>query len=669
MEHAYVHLLHLLGAHAQWTLAVVFAAAFLESVAVIGTVVPGSTTMFLAGALVGTGSLNLGWLLACALAGAVGGDGLSYWLGHRYRFAMANCWPLRRHPQILAAGQQFFARHGARSVVFARFIAPVRAIVPVVAGMAGMRPARFYAMNVLSALLWAPAHILPGIVFGTSLQLAGAVSFRLVAVIAILAALGWLSYRLMHALLARAHAWAVVSHQRLLSWAQRHRGRPATLVAHALDPAHPAAGTIVVISALVLLSAWLFFSVFEGVANGEPVVQIDLSVYRFLRSVRSPWADALFASLAALGSVPTLTALIATVVLWMTYERRWQTVAYWLAAAAFSQFLILAIQLTVRHAPPVSAGASVFGFPSNDVAASAIVYGFLAFLLVRRVGTLQGIAVATFGTAIVAAVALAGLYFGRYAFSDALGGAAFAAIWIAVVALVAVWRHPQLPPRRAFMPAIVAGVLGASVSAQWMFAPTPTAGPSSRPPTLISKAQWTDTVWRTFACYRSDMAGERREPITVQWSASRTQIEAQLRARGWIEGPLLSARSLLSLVAPNPAATALPVLPRLDNGTPSVLVFMRERTARGERDVLRFWPTPYALRRPHGAPAAPVWLGSLVHERIVRPSWPFNVLRPDRRVDPLIAAPGQADAWRALDVSRRSGCEGLPVMLIDSNVE
>ena len=58
MEQAYVHLLHLLGGHAGWTLAVVFLAAFLESVAVIGTFVPGSTAMFLAGALVGTGALN-----------------------------------------------------------------------------------------------------------------------------------------------------------------------------------------------------------------------------------------------------------------------------------------------------------------------------------------------------------------------------------------------------------------------------------------------------------------------------------------------------------------------------------------------------------------------------------------------------------------------------------
>ncbi|CAN7600221.1 DedA family protein [Caballeronia sp. LjRoot29] len=132
MEHAYVQLLHVLAGHPSWTLAVVFLAAFLESIAVIGTFIPGSTAMFLASALVGTGSLNLGGLFGCAIAGAVGGDGLSYWLGSRYKATIVQLWPFRTHPQVLEAGQKFLAKHGAKSIVFARFIGPLRAIVPVV---------------------------------------------------------------------------------------------------------------------------------------------------------------------------------------------------------------------------------------------------------------------------------------------------------------------------------------------------------------------------------------------------------------------------------------------------------------------------------------------------------------------------------------------------------
>jgi len=182
----------------------------------------------------------------------------------------------------------------------------------------------------------------------------------------------------------------------------------------------------------------------------------------------------------------------------------------------------------------------------------------------------------------------------------------------------------------------------------------------------VTPLQWTDTVWRTFSCYRSSMDGDRLEPITIQWSATAGEISAQLERRGWTEGSRLSAHSILSLVSPDVAATALPVLPRLNNGEPSVLVFTRAHMSADERDVLRFWPTQYAVSHRGGQPPTPVWLGSLVHERLLRPSWPFNVLRPDKRIDSMIAAHGEASPWRGLEVARSAGCGGIPVTLVAS---
>src|SRR5258708_34688144 len=91
------------------------------------------------------------------------------------------------------------------------------------------------------------------------------------------------------------------------------------------------------------------------------------------------------------------------------------------------------------------------------------------------------------------------------------------------------------------------------------------------------------------------MEGDGREPITVQWSATAEQIGTQLKSRGWIEGTQLSLRSVLSLVSPNVAAIDLPALPKLDNGEPSTLIFIRSHPSTDQRDVLRFWPTNYAV--------------------------------------------------------------------------
>ncbi|MDT8837529.1 VTT domain-containing protein [Paraburkholderia fungorum] len=668
MEHAYIHLLHLLAGHPVWTLTVICLAAFLEAIAVIGTFVPGSTAMFLAGALVGTGSLSLGWALLSAIAGAIAGDGISFWIGKRYKARIVQLWPFRTHPQVLDAGHRFCQKHGAKSVVFARFIGPLRAIVPVVAGMLGMTPTRFYAMNVLSALLWAPAHILPGVVFGASMLLAGAVSFRLVVVIVLLVGIVWLSFRAMGFLLSHASAWSSAAGRYLGSWACRHPGPFGRLARRLLDPEQPDASSIVVTSLIVLASGALFFGVLEDVISGDPLVGVDLSVYHFLQSVRTPWSDTVLAGLATLGSVFTLTALVVTVVLWMLVERRWRTIGYWLAAVVFSQLLIFALQFAMHRAPPNELLSDAYVFPSNHVAATVIVYGFLAFLLARRVGMLEGLLVTTVSTVVVFVVALAGLYFGRYWVSDAIGGAALAYIWVAIVALTAMLRHPEVPPSRGLMPLVVLVVMLVSVGVQLgVNPPAPPPDNAQRPPpVLVTQAQWTGSLWKMLPCYRSDMGGDRKEPLTLQWVSNLDSIKGQLRAQGWIEGTDVSAHSLLSLASPNVAAVSLPVLPKLNNGVPSSLVFMRPGNARDERDVLRFWPTGYTV--DNGASSAPLWVGAFAHERLSRASWPLNILRVDREVSSF-NAPAKASAGLGAALVARVSCHGVPVSLLASPVE
>ncbi|MFP3603695.1 VTT domain-containing protein [Paraburkholderia sp. SIMBA_053] len=667
MEQAYLHLLHQLAGHPEWMLTVVFFAAFLESVAVIGTFVPGSTAMFLAGALTGTGSLSLGWVLAWAIVGAIAGDGLSFWLGSRYKKRIVKLWPFSRHPEVLEAGYRFFDKHGAKSVVLARFVGPLRAIVPVVAGMLGMSPVRFYAMNVLSALLWAPAHILPGVVFGASVLLAGAVSFRLVVVLALLVGSVWLSYRAAAFLLSHANAWSNAAGRHLGSWACRHPGPLGRVARRMLDPQAPDATSVLLASLVVLVCGALFFGVLHQVITGDPLTHVDESVYRFMQSVRTPWGDTVLAALATLGSSATLAALIVTVTLWMLLERRWRTVGYWLAAVVFSQMLIFALQFAMQRAAPNALMTNTYAFPSNHVAATVIVYGFLAFLLARRVGMLEGLLVVTASTLVVTVVALAGVYFGRYWVSDAIGGAALSYVWVAIVALTAILRHPESPPARSWMPAIVLVVVLASMGLQsGLGMMTPPGTPAPVPLARVTQQQWTLSVWKHLPCYRSDMGGDRKEPLTLQWVSDGDAIRRQLRSEGWLEGTDVSAHSLLSLASPDVPAVALPVLPKLNNGVPSSLVFMRPGDTRAERDVLRFWPSGYAVG--DGAAAVPLWVGAIAHERLSHSSWPLNILRVDKQVSPFETRVKFVEGL-GVGVVATVSCHGVPVSLLGSVAE
>jgi membrane-associated protein len=70
---------------------------------------------------------------------------------------------MANYPGVIAQSEAFFNRWGALAVFFARFVPPIRAFVPITAGALGMPPMRFYAVNIPAILLWAPAHVLPGV--------------------------------------------------------------------------------------------------------------------------------------------------------------------------------------------------------------------------------------------------------------------------------------------------------------------------------------------------------------------------------------------------------------------------------------------------------------------------------------------------------------------------
>ena len=101
------------------------------------------------------------------------GDGLSFWLGWRYHREILSRWPLTRYPQLIERSERFINKNGAASVFLARFITVIRAFVPLVAGILRMSPRQFYAANILSAIIWAPAHVFPGVLIATAVTLTG----------------------------------------------------------------------------------------------------------------------------------------------------------------------------------------------------------------------------------------------------------------------------------------------------------------------------------------------------------------------------------------------------------------------------------------------------------------------------------------------------------------
>ena len=143
--------------------------AMAESGLFVGILVPGETAMILGGVLVSQGHAELGWMLVAASAGAITGDSISYELGRRFGPRLTTTRLGRRiGAENWERARRYTRARGGRAVFFGRFVGVLRALVPAVAGWAGMRYRSFLSFNVAGGIVWATGTLLLGVVAGRS---------------------------------------------------------------------------------------------------------------------------------------------------------------------------------------------------------------------------------------------------------------------------------------------------------------------------------------------------------------------------------------------------------------------------------------------------------------------------------------------------------------------
>jgi membrane protein DedA with SNARE-associated domain len=152
----------LIETHQAWAGLIVGLLAFGESLILIGILLPGTTVLVIVGGLVGAGLISPAPVVLAAIVGAALGDLVSYYLGVRLGRGVVHKWPLNRYRREIARARLFFHRYDFVAVFLGRFFGPIRATVPLVAGMMGMNRHRFQLANILSALVWAPAILASG---------------------------------------------------------------------------------------------------------------------------------------------------------------------------------------------------------------------------------------------------------------------------------------------------------------------------------------------------------------------------------------------------------------------------------------------------------------------------------------------------------------------------
>ncbi len=633
--------------HSAWAPALVFFIALSESLVVLGLIMPGAVLLFGVGAFVGTGALPLWPVMIAATLGAMAGDGVSYWVGRHFKTELRSVWPFRSYPALVSRGVEFFNRHGGKSVAMGRFIGPLRPVVPAVAGMLEMPVRRYAAINLLASLAWAPVYLLPGVAFGTSLQLASEVAGRLVLFLLLTLSLlwftAWLLGRIWRLLTPRTYFLV----QRVLMWT---RGHPimGALPASLLDPEHPEARGLTLLALILSVATTLFLLVTPAVTGGPLLSNMDQLVFHSLQRLRTPWADSVMVFVTGLGDTPVLGAVVLLVAGWLAWKRHWRAVAHWLAAALAAQLMASAIKLTtgVERPPAVTALADGYAFPSGHATVGMAVYGFLAVMLARELPYRLHMAVYTLTGLGVATIGFSRLYLGAHWLSDVIGGLSLGLAWIALLGIAyrthlprSFERHRQLA-----IVALLALALALALNAAVRYPENRVTYALPYADEHMAAADWWHGDWARLPDHRSDLRGQRDYPLTLQWAGSAARIRETLRRLGWQES-VWEGTMLLHWFHSNAAADEIPVLPQVHQGRHESLRMVRPAGEPDRLQVLRLRQSDITLDGRDGH--QPLWLGSMTYLHPVR-MLGLSVLRtePDRTVPVAqLTADLDPDVW------------------------
>ena len=598
-----------------WAIVAIFLIAFGEALLIIGLFVPSTVVLVGAGTLVGTGHLPFWPVFLATVIGAIAGDQISYWAGRLYGDSLKLMWPLSRFPALVAKGEDFVSNHGGKSIAVGRFVPGVKAVVPGIVGMLGMNQPFFIFVNVTSGIIWAAAHVFPGILVGQGLALAGEFSGRLtilfVLLLVILGVLGWVTRLLAAGLLSPLFRRALADLSQLV---KTRRTRPFQRLGRAMAPENPRAARILSFGLAMILAATVVAYLLYRVVTLETASNLDQSLHGILQDLRSQPGDTVMTAITMLGDWQVLFVVCATMVAWLVWHRAWRSALALVLALAAQQIFNFVLKTEVgRLRPsllPDGAVEGLYSFPSGHAASTTLVFGLLAVVAGHAMGRWSRAVLVSSAAMVVCLVAFSRLYLGVHWLGDVLAGIAVAAAIVAVFGVVLeAYPARRIRPLGLVFVAVVAWLvsgwihMGAGIEKRLeSYAPNKSVQ-------TYSMADWPTLAWTREPTRRVDLSGQTGEPFVAQWVGPLDQLEAAATARRFSTVPVWSWQEGLRYSDPKSRFEDVPPRPLLHEGLKAKLTAVNYDAAIPDtRLVLR------AFKSASVVGTAPVYLISLLRE-------------------------------------------------------
>ncbi|MEK6806595.1 MAG: VTT domain-containing protein [Pseudomonadota bacterium] len=593
------------------SVALLFLFCALESLIVLGSLIPTTLVLFAAGAAVTFGLYEFWQMTAVATLGAMSGDYFNFWIGRHYGERMLQSkWALR-YPEAIRRARSLMQRNGTQGLLIGRYVGLIRPFVGALAGAQRMPPWKFLLIELASCLSWAVGLIVLGVMFSASLALATEVAARLAVLMVLLIVLVWVGFALSRRVIGTAQGHAEDWLHRLLDWSHRHRrlGRLGEALA---DPDQPETPGLLIVAGLLLLLGAAWLTLWWGLGWREYPPALDAFIYQSLQDLHTPWATAAAVAIAQLGEWPVYGPVALATLIALAWKSRDRAVAHWIAAVAFGGVISLGLFALPTFNTPLEFyhGELSAHFSGRELVLATIIYGFMPVLLATRRHTAVRIRFYGTATALLLLILLAELYLGAQWFSMALYAMISGLIWVAALGL-GYRRHRAERVAAAHFVPLVLGAFVIAAAAHWSAGYQPraqAAQPKWRLETL-SLQQWLTHDYEKLPAQRVDMAGRQKTVFDIQWAGDLRAIENALVIQGWSWPYRLSLPNMLRWLATDAPIGELPVLPQVHEGRHQALMLKRDLDDQSQY-LLQLWPSTYQLQKDRR-----IWVGHLAVQR------------------------------------------------------
>jgi membrane protein DedA with SNARE-associated domain/membrane-associated phospholipid phosphatase len=610
------------AANPGWAIAIVFLIAFGEALLIIGLFVPSTVALVGAGMLVGTGQLGFWPVFLATAIGAIAGDQVSYWAGRFWGQQLKTMWPMSAYPQLVIKGEDYVRQHGGKSIAIGRFVPGVKAVVPGIVGMLGMSQLYFVIVNFSSGIVWAAAHVFPGILLGQTLALAGELSDRLALVmillLVVLGVVGWLVR------LAAASVSPYVDRllRTLSVWFLASRRRPLRRLGLALRPGRPRAKALLLFALICVGGLLMLADIVTGLVIQRAFSNLDLSVQNLLSDLRSAPADDLMVPITMLGDGIVIYMVAAVIIAWLAWYRAWRAAIATLVTIALARLSVVTLKALIERPRPLTEAGfnpyDSFSFPSGHTVMAATLLGVIAILASHAMGRWSKALVAAVAAMIAVAIGFSRLYLGVHWTSDVIGGFVIALILVTAFGIVI----EAIPARRIRPYGLMATVLAAYVVAGGVHVAAGFDGQLKRY-TAVPKimtfetAEWEKGGWKVLPAQRIDLGGTPEEAFDAQWVGDQASMEKHLAAVGWTVLPKWTWRDGLAYLKDDGALQIYAPRPLLHEGLKAKVTAVKPLVGdASSRMVLRAYRTDAVINL--GGKRSPVLLVSISKEQLNR---------------------------------------------------